>query len=62
MTRLFFFLDLDDLTPTIRAAGWANLVRRFVFVAVVAANEMRQSQLVVRATVELASARKFALG
>ena len=62
MTRLFFFLDLDDLTTTVGSAGWADLVRRFVFVAVVAANEMRQSQLVMSATVVLASARKFALG
>ena len=37
---LLFFLNFNDLLTIVGATAWANLVRRFVFVAVFTANEM----------------------
>ena len=46
----------------VRATCRANLVRRLVLAAVITLHQMGKGQLIMSATVQFTSARKFALG
>jgi hypothetical protein len=62
MRALFLVLKIEYLATIICAAFRANLVRGFVLVALLAADEVAERDLVVLPTEKFASARKFALG
>jgi hypothetical protein len=59
---LILVLNIEYLPTIIRATLRADLVRGFVLIALLAADEMAERYLVVLPTEKFASARKFALG
>lgn len=59
---LLVILNSKYLMTLVRAAIWANKVRRLVFAALIAAHEVVQRQLIMTTTIEFTSARQFALG